>query len=326
MAGGYVLNQSEVDALLSAIGEGDANMLAEEAVASQVAAYDFKRPERVARDQLRAIETLHEVFARNLQAILSASLRTIIELKIANVDQLTYAEFINLLPNPTCFNVISCEPLEGSLILEINPSIAFPIFERLLGHSGKASLTHPERSLTEIEWQLIQKIIDRSLDLLKEVWASVVKMQLKVTGQESNPQLMPIMSSNEPVVCVTVEMTMGEHKGYINICIPVLSIEPVMDKITTHTLFHKKRTDTPGQEATILMSLSRALVPVSSYLAETDMTLKKLLDMKPGDIIQTKIPTTAPSILVVAGKINYLSRPGTFKKHRAVKIFSKAPF
>ena len=143
MAEGEVLNQSEVDALLSAIDSGEIELETEDLPQRTAAPYDFKRPERVSRDQLRALETLHEVFARNLQASLSGALRTIVNVKVETVDQLTYSEFIMSLPNPTCFNLISCAPLEGNIILEINPSTVFPIIDRLLGGqtAGSAALS-----------------------------------------------------------------------------------------------------------------------------------------------------------------------------------------
>lgn len=324
MAEGDVLTQNEVDALLSAIGGGEVELSPGEQTARQVVLYDFKRPERVARDQLRAIETLHDVFARNLQASLSGSLRTILDLKISNIDQLTYSEFINSLPNPTCFNVVNCEPLEGSFILEISPSIAFPIFERLLGH-GKVSTIHPERPLTDIEWRLLQTVIDRAVQIMREVWENVEKINFRVTARESNPQLVPIMSSNEPVVSVTLEMSMGEHKGFINVCIPVVSIEPLMDKIITHTWFTTKRREAvPSQEAVITRSLAVADVNLVSYLAQTTMTIDELLTLEPGDIVVTEHHKEAPAIVMIEGQPKLFAAPGLFKDHRAIRVTAKA--
>jgi flagellar motor switch protein FliM len=95
--------------------------------------YDFKRPERVGKEQMRALQTLHEGFSRNFGAAMSGLLRSIIEVKLTSVDQLTYSEFVFSLENPTCFNLLKAEPLEGHLILDINPSILYPIIDRLLG-------------------------------------------------------------------------------------------------------------------------------------------------------------------------------------------------
>ena len=125
----------------------------------KVAPYDFKRPERVGKEQMRALQTMHEGFGRNFGAALSALLRTIVEVQLTSVDQLTYSEFVFSLENPTCFNLINAQPLEGQLILDINPSLLFPIIDRLLG--GGNNISPPaRRPLTEIELRLVSRITD----------------------------------------------------------------------------------------------------------------------------------------------------------------------
>ncbi|OGL43564.1 MAG: flagellar motor switch protein FliM [Candidatus Schekmanbacteria bacterium RBG_16_38_10] len=324
MADEEVLRQSEIDALISAItaGEVEVEMGGAPSKSEQVVVYDFKRPERIARDQLRAIETLHEVFARNLQASLSALLRVLLDIRVSSVDQLTYSEFVNSLPNPTCFNVLSCEPLEGNFIFEINPVIAFPILERLLG-SGKAMTTHPERPLTDIEWRLMHTIIDKALQLMREVWSSVQNMNFRVTTRESNPQLIPLMSPNEPVIAVGIDVSFAEHKGFINICIPDVTIEGIMDKLTTITWFtHKKKETTPGFDTTISKSIAGAEVNVIAYLAESNMKVADLMELSPGDVILTEHPQGAPILLAVEGEPKFWAKPGAFKNHKAVRIVS----
>jgi flagellar motor switch protein FliM len=185
-----VLDQSEVDALLAAV---DAGAVAQETTAApteQVAlpgsagrygmhpeaqVYDFKRPERVSKDQMRALEGLHEGFGRNFGAALSGYLRTIIEVSVAHIEQLTYSEFIHSLPNPTCFNLLKAEQLEGQLCLEISPLIIYPIIDRLLGGSN-ADLFIPQRPLTQIEQRLVQRITDRATHFLSEAWSNLTPL------------------------------------------------------------------------------------------------------------------------------------------------------
>ena len=316
-----VLNQSEVDALLSAIEEGDVAVPEEESQpARRVVAYDFKRPERVSRDQLRAIETLHEVFARNLQASLSGLLRTIIEVKVYTVDQLTYSEFITALPNPTCFVLLGCEPLEGNMILEMNPAAIFPIIDRRLG-GGKRGTHQPERPLTEIEWKLALGIVDRCIGLLRDVWATIEKIGFKVTATESNPQLMPIMSSNEPVVLVTFELSIGEQKGFMNICVPVVTIEPIMDKIAAQTWFGRlARGGLPPGGVTVSDNLGTAEMWVSCALAETTITIEELRNLQVGDLLVTEHPQDAPVVVTVEGRPKFIGKPCRYRDHLSVKI------
>ncbi len=166
-----VLDQAEVDALLAAVDSGQIDQQTAEVIGppggrksatKDVRLYDFKRPERVSKDQIRALEAIHEGFARNFGASLSAFLRTIIEVRVATVEQLTYSEFIHSLPNPTCFNLLTAQPLEGQMCLEISPLIIYPVIDRLLGGSNN-DLFIPQRPLTGIEWRLVGKITARAL-------------------------------------------------------------------------------------------------------------------------------------------------------------------
>src|SRR6478609_8142593 len=177
-----VLDQSEVDALLAAVdsssspasgGAGTPRVFSSGGTTSaEVQVYDFKRPERVSKDQMRALEALHEGFGRNFGAALSGYLRTIIEVSVAHIEQLTYSEFIHSLPNPTCFNLLKADQLDGQLCLEISPLIIYPVIDRLLGGSN-ADLFIPQRPLTQIEQRLVTRITDRAMQHLSEAWSNL---------------------------------------------------------------------------------------------------------------------------------------------------------
>src|SRR5690349_2284414 len=225
-----ILSQSEVESLLNqmetASKSGDprlaaARMRPPEAsrVREKVTPYDFKRPERVGKEQMRALQTLHEGFGRNFGAALSALLRSIIEVKLTSVDQLTYSEFVFSLENPTCFNLLRAAPLEGNLILDINPSILYPIIDRLLG-GGRESGPLARRPLTEIELRLVSRITTLFLQELHHAWENVLKLDLAVVRVESNPQLVQIVPPNEVVILISFELTIGETRGMLNLCIP----------------------------------------------------------------------------------------------------------
>ena len=317
-----VLSQHEVDALLSAIDSGDVEISAETGAAVLSVPYDFRRPERVGREQVRAIEALHEIYARSLRAELSGVLRTMVEVKVTSVIQLTFTEFINSLPNPTVFTVLSCKPMEGSFILEMNPAIAFPIIERLLG-SGKLGTTQPERALTPIEWKLMDTVFDRALDLLKDAWSSVVPATFKVTERESNPNLMHIFSTDEAVVAVVIEIGIGDRHGYLNLCLPLLSIEEHLDKIASHALISSKsKPDAPGQEQTISRQLGPAELQLSVHLPIESMRVRELQDMKPGDLILSHHPEAAAVLVSVEGRPKFVARLGSLGDRKAIKIIS----
>src|SRR6476619_4141805 len=251
-----VLDQSEVDALLAAVDAGQVHAKADSAPSVfgsrgvnhvEVQTYDFKRPERVSKDQMRALEALHEGFGRNFGAALSGYLRTIIEVTVAHIEQLTYSEFIHSLPNPTCFNLLKAEQLEGQLCLEISPLIIYPIIDRLLGGSS-AELFIPQRPLTSIEWRLVKQITDKALMHLGEIWTSLVPVKFELAETESNPHLVQIVAPNEVVVVIGLELKMGTRAGTMTLCFPFNVIEPVMSKPATQSWLAYQRKASSQQQ------------------------------------------------------------------------------
>src|SRR5690242_14959651 len=236
-----VLSQAEVESLLSSIegAAADAQIAATRKAPAdrsreKTVVYDFKRPERVGKEQMRALQTMHEGFGRNFGARLSTMLRSIVDVKLTSVDQLTYSEFVFSLENPTCFNLLRAEPLEGNLILDINPSILYPIIDRLLG-GGRESGPLARRPLTDIELRLVRRITDLFLEELHRAWENVLDLRLEVIRVESNPQLVQIVPPNEVVVLISFELTVGEVRGMMNLCIPFNSIERVGNKLSSNS-------------------------------------------------------------------------------------------
>ncbi|MBF0199363.1 MAG: flagellar motor switch protein FliM, partial [Planctomycetes bacterium] len=234
-----VLSQSEVDALLQAVSGGDdAGELPDLSAAPAEAAptssaakaapipldknlsiYDFRRPNRVSPEQMRALSSLHEQFARNLAVELTGVLRTVIDIQTSQAEQLTYQEFTMSLPNPTYITTLSCEPLSGEMIIEMNPTICFPFIDKLLG-GGHTAAAAPERPFTDIESKLISQVMDNVIHHLQETWDPIAHLRLAVTDTETNPQIMQNVAPNEIVVLLTFEIRMseGEAGGMLNLC------------------------------------------------------------------------------------------------------------
>ncbi len=324
-----ILSQNEVDALLAAVDEGDFEASSiEEAVSTatpqsnaEVAIYDFKRPERVSTDQIRSMEMQHDVLARKFAAACSAYLRTIVDVRMASVEQLTYQEFIMSLPNPTCFNLMSCAPLDGQMVLELNPSIVFPIIDKLLG-GGSNDVTIPDREMTSIELRLINRITEMITEFLHEIWATIIDIDFKITATESNPQLMQIVPPNEVVVLICFEIRMGECSGMLNLCIPFPVIEPVMSSLSTiNTWFSYRKAGT--EEASfekMIEGIEPAPLNSTAYIAETKITMKQLLGLKVGDILKTPKEASHPLLLKINGNPKFLGTPGVYRGHKAIKI------
>jgi len=325
-----ILDQSEVDALLAAVDSGtieeekrDSKVFSRtrrDADAVEVRPYDFKRPERVSKDQMRALQTLHEAFARNFGASLSGFLRTIVEVKVATCEQMTYSEFISGLPNPTSFSLVAADKLEGQMCLEISPLIIYPIIDRLLGGTSQ-DLFIPQRPMTQIETRLIGNVIRRGLSALSEAWGSIKAMSFSVAATESNPQLVQIVPPNEVVVVIGFELKMSSRAGTMNLCIPYNVIEPVIEDLSAQSWFAASKNQKSKEiEDRICDGLSRAGMMVTGMLATTTITLRDLMEMTTGDLIVTEKPAGQPVVLCVEGEKKFLAQIGQYKGKRALKI------
>ena len=329
-----LLNQNEVDALLAAVESGDLGPSTSsesdgkifsswrrgtELDDVEVRPYDFKRPERVSKDQMRALENLHENFSRNFGVALSGFLRTIAEVKVANIEQMTFSEFTHSLPNPTSFNLLSTSPLEGSICLEISPLIIYPVIDRLLGGSN-ADLFIPQRPLTAIELRLVKKIIDRAISSLQEAWSNVIDLMFELIGNESNPQLVQIVPPNEVVVVVGFEIKMGGRAGTMSLCIPYNVIEPVVNKLSNQTWAAYKRHRGDKLRHQVAEHLDSAKLTVTGILADTTITLKELMSLQEGDIILTDKPASTALTLMVGKQRKYIGYLGQHKGNRAFKV------
>jgi flagellar motor switch protein FliM len=286
----------------------------------KIVPYDFKRPERVGKEQMRALQTLHEGFSRNYGAALSGLLRSIVEVKLTSVDQLTYSEFVFSLENPTCFNLLKAEPLEGHLILDINPSILFPIIDRLLG-GGRDSTPLARRPLTEIELRLVARITGLFLEEFRRAWMNVIDLRVAVERVESNPQLVQIVPPNEVIVLISFEITLGDSRGMMNLCIPFNSIERIGQKLSSNSwVAYGRRGATPESTHRISQNLRGALVQLVAQLADTKISTGDLVGLRVGDIITTEKDTNTPILISVEGVPKYHARVGAFKGRKAIRI------
>jgi flagellar motor switch protein FliM len=331
-----VLSQAEVESLISAM-EAAPPLAAPAAPAApaparpaarqreKVVAYDFKRPERVSKEQLRALKSLHEGLGPEFGAALSAHLRTIVEVKLTSVDQLTYSEFVCSLENPTCLNLLSAEPLEGQLILDLGPSILFPIIDRLLGGS-KDSGPITRRPLTQIELRLASRITGLFLQALSRAWENVGALALSVDRVESNPQRAQIVPPNEAVIVVSFEVILGEARGMISLCIPFVSIERVAPQLAANRWAgYNQNGATSQSRAQIGRRLDRSLVDVVVSLAQTQITTGDLLGLRVGDIITTDKDIRTPLDVAVQGVNKYLASAGTLKGNKAFRVEAVPP-
>jgi len=317
-----VLSQSEIDKLLSALSDGSVS--AEEVKADEeqkkVKTYDFKRPDKFSKDQIRTLFMLHESFSRLLNTYLSTHLRTMVNVEVASVEQLTYQEFVQSLANPSVISILAVPPLKGNIIMEVNTEIAFAFIDRVFGGEGKSGVK--TRVLTEIEEVVMRRFVDKATSHLKEAWANVVEFYPSLEATESNPQFTQIVPPSDMVVIVTIQMKVGEVEGMMNICIPYLVLEPVMSKLTTTfwVASSVSRDDDPEQVKILQKKIERTKVPFLVEMGDINITINEFLTLGFGDVLQLDTKVDDELKCRVGRKAKFFCRPGTSGKKMAVQI------
>jgi flagellar motor switch protein FliM len=316
-----VLSQNEIDALLAALssGEMDAEELKKEDTEKKIRAYDFKRATRFSKDHLRSLTRIHENFARFLTTYFSTQLRTFVQISVVQVEQLPYDEFIRSIPKMTILNIFEAEPLEGRMVLEVNPNVAFAMLDRLLGGAG---VTPPKiSSLTEIETIIMERIFSRALVSLQEAWKTVIDTSPRLEALETNPQFMQIASANDTIALISLSTKIGDTTGMINLCIPHVVIEPIMTRLSVHHMFvtHKKNKSTDESEA-LQYRINKAKLTLVAELGESALSVSEFLGLATGDVI-TLNKTVGEGLHVKVGdKLKFIGSPGTVKGKAAVQI------
>jgi len=327
-----VLSRNDVESLLKALdGSGTPSGTTASTTESKsdskkpaskvrVLTYDFKRPERVGKDQMRALQSLHDGFSRNFGASLSAVLRSVVEVRLISVDQLTYSEFVYSLEIPTCFNLLKPKPLEGNWVLDISPSLLYPIIDRMLGGTvgNDSSLKRP---LSEIELRLAGRITTVFLRELQSAWSNVIQLEIEVERVESNPQLVQIVPPNEVVVMVSFELSMGNIRGMANLCIPFNTIERVGSMLTNNSwIGYASSRANPETKGRLLTRLDGSLADVIVTLARSTIKTTDLFDLEVGDIISTEKDVNQPLEIEIADRVNFHASAGSFKGRKAIQI------
>lgn len=318
---GDVLSQSEIDALLSALtqGEMDAELLKKETEEKKVKVYDFKRALRFSKDQIRSLTRIHENFARLLTTFFSVQLRTYVEISVSSTDQLPYEEFIRSIPQKTILNVFEVPPLSGRILVEINPNIAYCMLDRLMGGAG-TDLNKVDR-LTEIEIKLMSRMFERAFENLSEAWSSIADIEPVLTEFEVNPQFLQLVSPNETIVVISLNVNIGGTNGMINICIPHVVLKPVIPKLSVHYwMQEEKETRSPREMEGLKKKIMNAEVPVSVELGRTEITVKDFLMLDVGDVIQLDRNINDPLLVKVGNIPKFLGQPGKKHKKLAVQI------
>lgn len=302
-----ILSQEEIDALLTSAAQIEKvarDSGARAGANESVFVYNFRRPDRVSKEQIRSLHFLHDRFGRNVATSLSAYLRTVTDVTIASVEQFTYSEFLMSVPDPTAFYALSMHPIDGAAALELNPNVAFTMIDRMLGGAGRGATV--TRALTEIEQNVIDAVVKLVVENLTETWRGIVDVHFKITGRETRPQMLQVAAPNEVVVLLGFDIRIGDARGMLNVCIPASSIEQVGAGFT-QTWHRTRREPTPQDLRHLLHNLGKVPVPVAASLGTT-LRARELLTLGPGDILSLGRPLRDPLDISVRGQTRFAGR------------------
>ena len=304
------LSQQEIDAVFQNIQDRR-----REAPAVK---FDFRRPDRIPKSQVRAIHLLHDTFVRNLVSSLSAYLRSYLTVNLVSVEQLSYAEFLDGLPSPTCMVSLGLSPYDGNGVKELNPSLVFPVIEMLLGGTGKSS-SSIQRDVTEIEQKLLDGLFRIILHDLREAWKGVTTVDFTIEAMETEPQLLHILAPNEAVVAVGIEIRIGETVGMLNIAMPSIVIKMMRQKFDQQWSVRKTHAS-QAEQARILNLLRDGGITVEARLEGPTLTVRDLLGLSEGHLLTFDYPVERSIEMTVNGIRKFTAQVVTTGKKRACQV------
>lgn len=316
-----VLSQSEIDALLSALSSGELTPeeLPKDEEKQKVKPYDFRRPQKFSKDHIRTLELIHDNYARIISNYLTAQVRNNVKVRIESVQQITYEEFIHSVSNPTILTVFKMPPLSGSILFETNPQFVFEIVDVLLGGNGMGK--YKLREFTDIDKNIIKHVNNGLISNLKLAWEDVLEVQPEIEGIETNPALNQTLAPNEPVALITFSVDMGSSNTFINICIPYLSIEKVLDKLVVQYWFQENNENLLKESKEKLRErLNFIDVNLSAILGDTSITVDEFLKLSVGDVIPLNVKSSEPVKLEIENEPYFYAKPGVIGKNMGVQI------
>lgn len=313
-----LLSQEEIDALLTSDNLGDSNITSA-GTQKMVSVYDFRHPDRVSKDQMRALRTIHERFGRMFATYLSSNLRMMVDIKIDSIDQVTYSEYAMSLTTPACIYVINFSKLGGSGLIEFSSDLFFTLLDRQLGGSGNSVIEN--REVTIIEQKVLEKVVISALSFLNEAWETITPLGSELESFETNAQFVQIAPPSETVVIVIFDVFIRDKTYSINLAIPYYVIEPVMQNLSAQTwLSLTQHGDAEDKTDKIRENILQSKVNLIANLGTADITISEFVNLQKGDMIRLNERLDSPLQILINEKIKFLGSPGNIKNHKAVEI------
>jgi flagellar motor switch protein FliM len=320
-----VLSQNEIDSLLSEMTSGRVDVdevLSKSMVKGDVTNYDFRRPNRISKNQVRTLQNVHESFAEVFGYYLVSKLQTVVSISVTSVDQLFYSEFILSVSNPSCLYVFDIEGTDGAGILEMSPQLALTLVERLLG--GAAETQPKPRNITPIEQAVVRGIIEHALSDLRNAWKSIAEINFKYSRLEMEADFVQIAPSSEIVVVVSFDVIIGVHTFLLNLCFPTFALEEVLAKLNkqmvTSTSVKQSRARMKENLEILTQQMSTTYLPISAQLGKAALKVSEVLELKEGDVIKLDKKINHELEIHISGKRKLAGRPGSVEGKKAVRV------
>jgi flagellar motor switch protein FliM len=308
-----VLSQDEIDKVFRNLRESGS-----EPEAVRAEAYDFRRPDRIPKDQLRGIHILHENFARSLASSLSAYLRAYVMANLVSVEQMSFREFAQYLPAPTYTVSLSMRPFEGFSVVEMNPSLVFPILEMLLGGTARTK-TLMNREITEIEQSIMDDVLRIALQNLRAAWQNITRVDFALESHETDPALLQILAPTEALIAISMEIRIGEHSGMMNIGIPSIFVKMLHQKFEQQWSLRKSEM-TDDDQLRVLRLIKPVDIALDARLQGPTITVDDLLRLEVGDVLAFDYAIERPVDLLLNGKLKYQGRLRNTGRRLALQI------
>ncbi len=333
-----MLAQSEIDALLSGAIEMDqknggdrvnlAGMLNQPSEhlkpegdgKRNIQPYNFWSPARFSKEQMRAVELVHEDLCERLTTSLPTFLRTNVRPHLIHMEQGRFHDFVKDFPTGTLFHIISLAPLPGHMVLTMSLNVSYLILEQRLG--GKIEGRFTQHALTDIDQSLLRGLVEHMFGDIKGAWSKVVSLEPSLEDSTVNQHWVQMMMGNERVVLLTVEIIIQGVTGTMSIFIPFNMLKPITNVLNPHIWIagRKEQQQDPVARQTAVQTMMKAVLPLKVILGNAEVTMKNLMELSVGDVIELDNKINDPMVVQVANKKQFYARVGKYRKHLGIQI------
>ena len=286
----------------------------------QAIPYNFRRPDRLSKEEVRSIYLLHDLLAHNLSSSLPLFMRAVCDVNLISVDQQPYGDYLKGLPDPSAIYTVSVEALQGAFAIEINSSLAFPTIDRLLGGAG-TELSEP-RAATDLELNILEDFLAVITDAYEETWKPITPFETEIIGRETRPQLVQIVSPNEVVATIVYQVQIGESNGTLSICLPVVMLEDIIEQLNPAS-YSATKPEPPEAIQALIKNMSAVRFPIATELNKISAKFSDLTALTEGDIIRTNHSVQKPVNLSIGGINKFFGKVATVDGRMAVQITGK---